>query len=131
MSLEHIRLSEQARDLLVKLKRHTGIQNWNTLCRWAFCASLAEPTAPAPAKIPTDSNVEMTWKTFGGPYAEVYLALLRERCQLDGFALTEEVLAAQFRLHLHRGIGYLAADRKLRSIVGLFEALPAQQPGLE
>ena len=73
----------------------------------------------------------MTWKTFGGPYAEVYLALLRERCQLDGFALTEEVLAAQFRLHLHRGIGYLAADRKLRSIVGLFEALPAQQPGLE
>ena len=31
MSREHIRLSQQARDSLVKLKRYTGIPHWNTL----------------------------------------------------------------------------------------------------
>ena len=65
MLLEHIRLSEQARDQLIKVKRYTGIPHWNTLCRWAFCVSLAEPSPPAPAKIPADSSVEMNWRTFG------------------------------------------------------------------
>ena len=51
MSREHIRLSQQARESLVKLKRYTGIPHWNTLCRWAFCLSLAESSQPAPAKI--------------------------------------------------------------------------------
>ena len=119
MSLDHIRLSEQARDSLVKLKRHTRIPHWNTLCRWAFCASLAETSPPAPAKIPADSAVEMTWKTFGGAYADIYLALLKERCRRDGLQITDDVLTMQFRLHVHRGIGYLSADRKLRSIAGL------------
>jgi DNA sulfur modification protein DndE len=120
MSLEHIRLSEQARDSLVKLKRNTRLAHWNTLCRWAFCASLAEASPPAPAKIPADSNLEMSWKTFGGPYADVYLALLRERCRRDGLSLSDETLSMQFRLHLHRGIGYLSADRKLRNIASLY-----------
>ena len=64
MSLDHIRLSQQSRDQLIRLKRHTGIKHWNVLCRWAFCASLAEPTVPAPAKIPADSTLEMTWQVF-------------------------------------------------------------------
>ena len=123
MSREHIRLSQQARDSLVKLKRYTGIPHWNTLCRWAFCLSLAESSQPAPAKIPADSSVEMTWKTFAGAYADVYWALLKDRCHRDGVELTEENLATQFRLHLHRGIGYLAAHRKLRSIAGLYRTV--------
>jgi DNA sulfur modification protein DndE len=121
MPLEHIKLSEKAKDQLVKLKRVTGIQHWNVLCRWAFCTSLAEPTIPSPTKIPADSSVEMTWKVFGGAYEEVYFALLRERCAHDGLGTSEDVLAVQFRLHLHRGIGYLAADKRLRSIAELVQ----------
>jgi len=116
MSLDQIRLSEKAKDQLVKLKRYTGIKNWNVLCRWAFCVSLAEPTKPAPSEIPADSNVEMTWRVFGGAHEELYLALLKQRCQSDGLPLTPTALSRQFRLHLHRGIGYLSADRELRSI---------------
>ena len=48
MAIEHIRLSQQARDQLITLKRRTGIAHWNVLCRWALCRSLAEP-APPPA----------------------------------------------------------------------------------
>lgn len=116
MAVEHIRLSQQAKDQLIKLKRVTGIEHWNVLCRWALCLSLSEQSAPSAAKIPADSNVEMSWKVFGGRYADLYLALLKERCVRDGFGTRPEVLAQQFRLHLHRGISYLAGNKELRKI---------------
>jgi DNA sulfur modification protein DndE len=125
MSVEHIRLSQQAKDQLVKLKRVTGIEHWNVLCRWAFCTSLAEPSVPPPAKIPADSNVEMSWKVFGGRHAELYLALLKERCVRDGFGTDPEALAQQFRLHLHRGISYLFGNKQLRKIDDLIELAAA------
>ena len=127
MPIEHIHLSQQAKDQLVKIKRGTGIQNWNTLCRWAFCLSLSESGVPTPTKIPADSSVEMSWKVFGGPNPDIYLALLKERCRRDQLGTTDEVLSAQFRLHLHRGIGYLAADKDLKSIQGLLKSLPLKQ----
>lgn len=124
MPIEHIHLSQQAKEQLIKVKRWTGIQNWNTLCRWAFCLSLSESGIPPQAKIPADSSVEMSWKVFGGPHADIYLALLKERCQRDNLGTGEEVLATQFRLHLHRGIGYLAADKNIKSISALLKRLP-------
>ena len=63
----------------------------------------------------------MTWHVFGGDAHEVYLALLKERCALDGFGTSDEVLAKQFRLHLHRGIGYLASPQSIRSIRDLLQ----------
>ncbi|MBP33147.1 DNA sulfur modification protein DndE [Methylobacterium sp.] len=114
MPIEHIRVSKQAREQLIRLKRYTGIEHWNVLARWAFCRSLAEPSVPPAAKIPADSNVEMSWRVFGGRHHELYYALLKERCLSDGVGLDDEVLAMQFRLHLHRGISYLAADRRIR-----------------
>lgn len=119
MSVDRIRLSEAAKDQLVKLKRTTKIVNWNVLCRWAFCLSLREPSIPADSDIPSDSNVEMTWGVFGGADADIYLGLLKARCKRDGFALDDDVLNHQFRLHLHRGIGYLAGDRTLHSTPAL------------
>jgi DNA sulfur modification protein DndE len=74
----------------------------------------------------------MTWPVFGGESNELYLALLKERCARDGLGTSEEVLARQFRLHLHRGIGYLAAPHTIRSIVDLIhlavEHVPSDGP---
>jgi len=128
MAIEHIRVSKQAREQLIRLKRHTGIEHWNVLCRWAFCRSLQEPAIPAPAKIPADSNVEMSWKVFGGRHSDLYYALLKERCLGDDLGIDEEVLAQQFRLHLHRGIAYLANDKEVRDIAALMslEARPTE-----
>lgn len=124
MAIEHIRLSKQAREQLIRLKRYTGIEHWNVLCRWAFCLSLAESSVPPPARIPADSNIEMSWKVFGGRHHELYMALLKERCLSDGLGIDDDVLASQFRLHLHRGIGYLANDRQVRDGVGALVAQP-------
>ena len=67
-------------------KETNRIKNWNILCRWAFCTSLANPSSPAGLnKESSDSDsesgtgpltVEMSWSTFGGVHADVYTALL-------------------------------------------------------
>lgn len=120
MSLEHIRLSSKARNQLITLKRRTGLSQWNELCRWAFCRSLAEPSSPSEFEPESEAaGVEMTWKVFTGPHPEIYAALLEERCRTDGLPADEETLARQLRLHLHRGIGYLFGDQTIRDIAAL------------
>jgi DNA sulfur modification protein DndE len=114
--LERIKLSQAAKDQLVKLKRVTKIDQWNILCRWALCRSLAESSPPSPVAIPADSNLEMTWQVFGGTIADLLLIALKQRCYTDGLTTDQETLAQQLRLHLHRGIGYLAGDPTLKSI---------------
>jgi len=74
--IETVRVSEKAKVQLITLKRRTGIQNWNVLCRWALCSSLAEKSEPPNEDIPSDSSIEMTWKTFTGGEEELYLALV-------------------------------------------------------
>jgi len=118
---DRIRLSQTAKDQLLKLKRQTKIDQWNVLCRWAFCRSLAEPSSPSPVPIPLDSNVEMTWRVFGGEIADILLLALKQRCYNDGLGTDKETLLLQFRLHLHRGIGYLAGDPSLKKIEDLIE----------
>lgn len=117
--VDRIRLSQTARDQLVKLRRHTKIDQWNILCRWAFCRSLAEPTIPSPIPIPADSNVEMTWRVFGGEMCDILLIALKQRCYNDRLGTDQETLAKYFRLHLHRGIGYLAGDPNIKKIEDL------------
>jgi DNA sulfur modification protein DndE len=119
VSIKQFRLSSQARDQLIRLKSKTGISQWNVLCRWALTVSLSEPTPPTPVDIPADSNLEMTWHVFGGDLHEIYLALLKERVLRDGLDTSPETLLRQLRLHLHRGISYLATPNKIRLVSDL------------
>lgn len=126
MTVATIHVSQQAKEQLIKLKRNTGIQNWNVLCRWAFAVSLAEPSKPADMKVNAQVDL-MDWKAFGGPYGDIYWTLLKQRCKQDGLGIDEETLAAQFKLHLHRGIGYLSNSKDIKSIAGLI-GLTEKQP---
>ncbi|MGK7877856.1 MAG: DNA sulfur modification protein DndE [Xenococcaceae cyanobacterium] len=117
--IDRIYLSQTAKDQLIKLKRNTKIDQWNILCRWAFCRSLAEPSIPSPVPTPANSNVELTWRVFGGEISDILLIALKQRCYNDGLGTDKETLATQFRLHLHRGIGYLAGDPNIKKIENL------------
>lgn len=116
MFIKQIRLSEQAKEKLSRLKGKTGIQNWNVLCRWALCFSLSEDTIPTDIELPADSNVEMSWHTFAGDNHEIYEALIRARCIKDGLPTDDESLTKYFKLHLNRGIAYLSATNVIKSI---------------
>lgn len=127
MAIETVRIDEAGRDQLARLKRNTGIDTWNVLCRWALCTSLAERTVPPPRRFKGEAAVEIAWRVFGGPQHEIYLALLKARCRRDGLGVDDATLQEQLRLHIHRGLGYLAAEKSIRSIGALVRRPPEEQ----
>ena len=108
-NIDIIRLSEKQKQQLINLKRKTGIENWNVLCRWALCMSLADPTVPPKEDIPSDSNVEMTWKTFAGEKYLILYSLLIQRLKLDDTPCIHEGL----KLHLNRGLSFMSKNHKI------------------
>ena len=116
MIIKQIRLSNQSKDKLARLKGKTGIKHWNVLCRWAFCYSLSENTVPTDVEIVLDSNLEMSWYTFAGEFSDLYDALLIEWCIEKGIEPTTENLQKYFKLHLERGISYLSGTNFIREL---------------
>lgn len=121
MIIKQIKLSNAAKDKLSRLKGKTGIQNWNVLCRWAFCFSLKEGTIPTDIEINSDSNVEMSWLTFAGEYYELYEALIKEWCTENDLGTDNDTIAKYFKLHLERGIGYLSGTNFVKDIKDLLD----------
>lgn len=114
--VDRIKLSQSAKDQLLKLKRITKIDQWNILCRWAFCRSLADSSLPSPVLVPSDNNLEITWQAFGGDISDQLIIALKQWCYEHELPIDKESLAHQLRHHIHRGIGYLASDPDIRSI---------------
>ena len=116
MIIKQIKLSNVSKDRLGRLKGKTGIKNWNVLCRWALCYSLSENTMPTDLPIIADSNVEMSWYTFGGEYSDIYDALMIDWCQKMNLPTDEETLSKYFKLHLERGIAHLSGTNFIKNL---------------
>lgn len=102
-----VRLNQQSKDQLIRLKRSTGVRNWNVLCRWALCLSLADPSPFRGEAPPSDSNVEMSWKTFAGQYGIAFKCLLAADARHRD--LPEASVLAH---HLARGISALTTAER-------------------
>jgi DNA sulfur modification protein DndE len=103
-----IRVVETDKDLLSRLKRHTGVKGYNTLCRWGYCMSLADPNPTSVDPLGAASSLEIDWEVFAGAYKDVYWALLVQRVSEDGLDRDDATLHREFYRHLHRGLGQLA-----------------------
>ncbi|WP_193211138.1 DNA sulfur modification protein DndE [Luteolibacter marinus] len=114
--VDTVRVSERGREILISAKRRTGIENWNTLCRWALSASLAVKTPPKPIPTGPDSNIEMAWKVFGGPISDLLAALLATRQNAEAASHNLDS-GAYFRAHLERGIGYLNQPKSIDALI--------------
>src|SRR5206468_601296 len=106
----------RSRDTLVTLKRRTGIEHWNVLCRWAFLDSLANSNKPVPAPHSSESNIEMSWDVFAGELSDYLLATLAIRAATDGVQPTKTEMAGYFRSHLERGILQLQSAANLSEL---------------
>lgn len=119
--VETVRISRQGRDQLIKLKRLTGIEHYNILCRWAFCVSLREETPPHDTPFGGEGGVDINWKIFAGEHSDTYSALVYLRVRKDQLSLDADGLTQCLRLHVHRGLGYLASERDAKSISAFLE----------
>jgi DNA sulfur modification protein DndE len=115
--VEHVRVSERGKDILVKIKRYTGLEHWNEICRIALCASLANPLPPTKVDKLADSNIDIEWKTFAGAYQSELASLTLLRAHKDGINISDkDHVTSYFRSHLERGIASLQTVKKLSSI---------------
>lgn len=127
MIIKQIKLSNVSKDRLGRLKGKTGIKNWNVLCRWALCYSLSENTMPTDLPIIADSNVEMSWYTFGGEYSDIYDALMIAWCKKMNLPTDEETISKYFKLHLERGIAYLSGTNFIKNLDDLVHLVTGEE----
>lgn len=116
--VQNIRVSQKGKEALQRLKNRTGIENWNVLCRWAICASLAMDTPPKPWTPQEESNIEMDWKTFAGEQSAVLSALIYHSAEKHNESITD-AQGAFFRSHLERGINTIQNIRKINDLLNL------------
>jgi DNA sulfur modification protein DndE len=114
--VQNIRVSQKGKEALQRLKNRTGIENWNVLCRWAICTSLAMDTAPKPWTPQEESNIEMDWKTFAGEQSSIITALIYQSAEKNRENNPENI-SGFFRSHLERGINSLQNVRKLSDFI--------------
>lgn len=103
--VEHVRVSAKGKEILLRIKRNTGLEHWNEICRIALCKSLANQTPPPKFEKHVDSSIEIDWKTFAGAYQEEFSALVYHRAQKDKVDINKkDAFHEYFRNHLERGI---------------------------
>lgn len=110
--MERIKLSASARNQLATLKRRTGIEHNNVICRHALCMSLANPSVPPEENFSFVGGLEIDWRTLTGGQEALYTNLLVVRLQSEGKRVSEEAIRQTFLLHVHRGLSYLVSRRE-------------------
>lgn len=107
--IDRLRLTAGAKQQLITLKRRTGIEHYNVLCRHALCLSLANP-APAPDEhLQFANGLEIDWKTFAGDADATYLNLLIVRSLTDDGDASAATVRRSLTQHVHRGLSYLVS----------------------
>ncbi len=110
-----VRISARGREILIKLKRYTGIGQWNTLCRIAYCYSIAIATEPTQAPEKGDIALEIEWPTFAGPIKAELAALTIGRAATADVAPQD--ISKYVRGHLERGLSAIQNVRSAEELV--------------
>jgi DNA sulfur modification protein DndE len=115
--VERVKVSKRGKDILIKVKRNTGLQHWNEICRIALFRSLADGKKISKRSREKDSNIEMDWKTFAGCYEEEIRVLLMARAHSDDVFFCDDGLAEYFRDHLERGINSMRIINNFKDLL--------------
>lgn len=121
--IERVRLTGNAKNQLVSLKRRTGIEHNNVLCRHALCLSLANPSIPPEESFNFSGGLEIDWRTFTGGNEGLYHNLIVVRLQLDQVQPTPNAVRQALVLHIHRGLSYLVSRREDELLTELARSL--------
>jgi DNA sulfur modification protein DndE len=116
--VDHVRISAKSKEILIKIKRRTGLEHWNEICRVALCRSLANPTLPTRQSRTVENAIDMEWKTFAGAYSSEFASAILIRARIDGIDLAaREKLAEYVRSHVERGVASLQNVKALADLV--------------
>lgn len=108
--IERVKLSAAAKQQLTTLKRRTGIEHYNVICRHALCASLANSTKVPAESLQYSGGLEIEWKTFAGEAEATLTNLLIVRAVGDEGDSSAAAIRKVLQAHIHRGLSYLVSD---------------------
>lgn len=74
--IDSIRLTHTEKELLIRVKRKTGIDSWNVLCRWALLIGLSQKEYSYRNNPEKRDAVEIKWDTFAGRNKDFYHAVI-------------------------------------------------------
>lgn len=104
-AIERIRLTNQEKNLLIRMKSLTGLDNWNIFARWAFCFSLSmKERISLQLEEESSFGIEMTWMVFAGKNFKIYQDLLVQACLDLDLKPNKSNLNKVMRAHLSNGI---------------------------
>lgn len=109
--MERVKLTSTARNQLATIKRRTGIEHNNAICRHALCISLANPSVPPDENLAFAGGLEIDWRTLTGGQDDLYTNLLIVRLLSEGKRVSEDAIRQVFLQHVHRGLSYLVSRR--------------------
>ena len=109
--MERVKLTSTARNQLATIKRRTGIEHNNAICRHALCISLANSSVPPDENFAFAGGLEIDWRTLTGGQDDLYTNLLIVRLLSEGKRVSEDSIRQVFLLHVHRGLSYLMSRR--------------------
>lgn len=74
--VDTIRLSQIDRDRLIRMKRLTGIESWNVICRWALLLGLDARKGEVDEDEHGRGALEIKWDTFAGSHSRLFIHLI-------------------------------------------------------
>lgn len=121
MNFRQMRFGHDASQKLSQLKGRTGITP-NLLCRIGFCMSVEEPSIPDVAEFPRDGERVIDRPVLLGSYDQLFVAMIRERCKMDGLEVDDDELYEHFRAHVHRGVHLLY--KRVKKLSDMIHLMP-------
>ena len=116
--VEHVKISAKGKEILIKIKRNTGLEHWNQICRIAFCRSLANTTYPTKFDKTSDNAIDIEWKTFAGIYDNELAALFYIRALIDKIDINnKDEINEYFRSHIERGLVNIQNTKHAKELV--------------
>jgi DNA sulfur modification protein DndE len=117
--IERVRISAAGKQQLSTLKRRTGIEHYNVICRHALCASLANPKKVPVEALQYGGGLEIDWKTFAGDADATLTNLLIARAIAEEGDASSTYVRTVLQSHIHRGLSYLMSDPSALSLRGV------------
>ena len=118
IKLDALKTTTHIKNVLSSIKRVTGIEYWNVICRWALCISLKQKSLPRLVEEKLD-GVEIDYDVFVGKNNSIYTQLLINNLIKHNIEVTKSNVYKYLYAHVNRGVSILY-NKKMKSIKDLF-----------
>lgn len=119
IKIESLKTTTHIKNVLSSIKRVTGIEYWNVICRWALCISLKQKSLPRLVEEKLD-GVEIDYDVFVGKNNSIYTQLLINNLIKHNIEVTKSNVYKYLYAHVNRGVSILY-NKKMKSIKDLLE----------